>query len=158
MPISGAKREASSLAASPADVADAMYNALEHGCYDGQDWNVGVRDGAMEKFLNYRDVPEAMGFDKGTTAGGVFAAARILSRAKSLIKGVLRSAGPRFAGVRSILHSEWERHKDRRSGLSCRRGQCSSSPIGERSHQILPAQVLRASSTPQTWRMNTSKI
>ena len=108
MSLSGGKRKASSLSKSPAEVANAMYNALEEGCStDGQTWDVELRNKAMAKFLDYQDVPEAMGFEPGTTAKGVWTAGRILSRAKSLITGVLHGAGSRFAGVRSILHSEW---------------------------------------------------
>ena len=85
-----------------------MYNTLEEGCStDGQDWDMELRNKAMAKFLDYQDVPEAMGFEPGTTAKGVWTAGRILSRAKSLISGALHGTGSRFAGVRSILHSEW---------------------------------------------------
>ena len=151
-----------------------MYNTLEEGCStDGQDWDMELRNKAMAKFLDYPDVPEAMGFEPGTTAKGVWTAGRILSRAKSLITGALHGTGSRFAGVRSILHSEWGcvRVSTRRARV-CARARarvcvCTRAracvhgsghyPPAPNPNPYLVAQVWRASSTPQTCRRHTCR-
>ena len=102
----GSKRKASTLTPTPNELGDEMFTLLEDRCTDGNGtWNYQLRNGAVARFLDYEDIPESMGFDRGTTSRGVWTAGRILSRAKNVITGFLQSAGSRFAGVRSILHS-----------------------------------------------------